>query len=469
MYKMLIKPFLSPLRQIPGLTYYPIVGNMLEARRAEAMTNALRWMTQLKSKLIRFYYFGGQERLLTADPEIFQHILVTNSKNYHRLASDASPIVEVAGAPPLFLLSGENHHIVRKICNPGFTVSVLHTMIPVFLERGNALSKVYNLALSNSSTSYVDVDIQSSLSTLTLDVICKCGFQYDLQALENPKSAGVLKFRHLVDSTRNSFADLLPFSRLLPTKKNIKTKEDKAFINELTSKIIEEYKKQDLNETGHKDLLTSLMTARNSEGSGLSDKELFGEIIGFLFAGFDTTSTVMTWILLQLAQYPEVQDKVRAEVNEILPDMSKYGPEQLEKLKYLNCVIKETMRLFPAIPCIFKKAVNDDVLNGYRIPSGTIVGLHIGALHRLNVDDGDIFKPERFISPTDSATKAFMPFGKGPYMCIGNKFAQLEIKTVISRLIKEFQFDWKPGFTFKRVMSLTVRPHPSLLLRISKI
>ena len=89
--------------------------------------------------------------------------------------------------------------------------------------------------------------------------------------------------------------------------------------------------------------------------------------------------------------------------------------------------------------------------------------------YRLNVDDGDIFKPERFISPTDSTTKAFMPFGKGPYMCIGNKFAQLEIKTVISRLIKEFQFDWKPGFTFKRVMSLTVRPHPSLLLRISKI
>ncbi|XP_052068315.1 uncharacterized protein LOC127707693 [Mytilus californianus] len=467
MYKMLIKPFLSPLRAVPGLAYYPIVGNMLEARRAEAMTNALRWMTQLKSKLIRFYWFGGQERLLTGDPKVFQHILVTNSKNYHRLDAQNNEITTVTGSPALFVLSGEHHHMMRKICNPGFVLSLLHTMIPVFQERGNALFQLYNQALSESRTDTADIDIQATLSRLTLDVICQCGFQYDLQSLENPKSTGVMRFRHLVDSVRTTFVDLLPFSRLLPTKKNKKTAKDREFIVEFTSKIIKEYKMQEFNENKHRDLLTSLMSARDSEGSGLSDKELFGQIIGFIFAGFDTTATAMTWILLQLAQYPEIQDKVRAEVNQVFPDISECDPEKLDKLKYLNCVIKETMRLFPPVPCFFRKSLHDDVINGYKIPAGTVVGLHVGALHRLNVEDGDTFRPERFLSPSDS--KAFMPFGKGPYMCIGNKFAQLEIKTVISRLIKEFKFEWKPGFTFRRVMSITIRPHPSLVLRISKI
>lgn len=460
---------MSPLRAIPGLSYYPIIGNMLEARRSEAMTNALRWMTQLDSKLIRFYYFGGQERLLTADPDIFQHVLVTNSKNYHRLDSGSNNITNLTGSPPLFILSGEHHHIVRKICNPGFVLNVLHTMIPVFLERGNALSKVYNLALSDSGTDFADVDVQATLSTLTLDVICKCGFHYDLQALENPKSAGVVKFKHLISGVKASFTDLLPFSKYLPTKKNIKMKEDGAFVRDLTKKIIEEYKKQDRKENRHQDLLTSLMSARDAEGSGLSDKELFGEIIGFLFAGFDTTSIAMTWVLLNLAQYPDVQEKVRSEVTKVIPDMSQCDPEKLDKLKYLNSVIKETMRLYPPIPCVFRKSLSDDVLNGYKIPAGTIVGLHVGALHRLNLEDGEEFKPDRFLAPTDLATKSFLPFGKGPYMCIGNKFAQLEMKTVISRLVTEFKFEWKPGFTFKRVMAITVQPHPSLVLRISKL
>lgn len=88
---------------------------------------------------------------------------------------------------------------------------------------------------------------------------------------------------------------------------------------------------------------------------------------------------------------------------------------------------------------------------------------------RLNLEDGEEFKPERYLSPTETEAKINMPFGKGPYMCIGNKFAQLEMKTVITRLVKEFRFEWIPGYTYRRAIAITIRPSPPLVLRISKV
>ncbi|OWF46485.1 Secologanin synthase [Mizuhopecten yessoensis] len=288
MYRILVKPLLSPLRKIPGTPYVPFFGNMLEARRYEAMTNCIRWMTKLDSKIIRFYFFGGEERVLVADPDIFQHVLITNSKNYDRVGDLSRGPLGKLLPNPLFVLSGEHHHIVRKICNPGFSIRLIHGMVPTFQERAEALIHLWTQGLQTQDNKmFGDVNAQTDLAKLTSDVICKCGFGYDMHTIENPDSPLVQPLQRLNANSPTSFLDLLPFSRWYPTKRNRQVWEDSKLIFQLADKILHQKKQTLGTKDCGQDLLTSLLVARDQEGGAMSDKDLFGEVIGFFFAGFE--------------------------------------------------------------------------------------------------------------------------------------------------------------------------------------
>uniref|UniRef100_K1P442 Cytochrome P450 4d2 n=1 Tax=Magallana gigas TaxID=29159 RepID=K1P442_MAGGI len=373
LYKLLLAPLFSPLRKIPGCPFIPIVGNMLEARKAEPMTNAIRWMKRYNSKIIRFYYFGGQERLLVADPNICRQILVTNSRNYARPTVLSIPT------------SSEDEDGIRSIVS------------------------------------------------------------------------GVREGEY-----RNHLDPALYF----PTKARRKMNKDVQFTKELTEKIIRN--QQNNPKSSKRDILTMLTTACDVEGTHLSKRELVDHVFGFLLAGFDTTSVALTWILLQLSERPDLQEKVRQEILSVLgEDVNKtLAHEDLDALKLTTAVIKETQRLFPVIPTLFRTALADDNLNGYHIPKGTIVGLHFGALHRLNWENPDKFDPGRFLEAESVAPMTFLPFSYGPYMCIGHKFSMMEMKTVLSVLLRKFVFQPTPGFVYRKFQSAVLKPNPPAIIRI---
>ncbi|XP_048760776.1 uncharacterized protein LOC125669949 isoform X2 [Ostrea edulis] len=468
LYKLLLAPLFSPLRKIPGCPYIPLVGNMLEARKAEPMTNAIRWMKKYKSKIIRFYYFGGQERLLVADPEVCRQVLVTNSRNYNR--SDVLSLFRnLTGSVPLFVLSGEPHHVIRKISNPAFSPAILFDMIPVFQEKALNLSIKWDSLLKDAPTEHADVQLQSNLQTMTLDVICECGFGYDTNFLKcSSPPEEELGIRSMVNGVREGFLDFLPFSKYFPTKAKNKLREDVKFTKALSEKIIESQEKESIHGSTKRDILTVLSSACDAEGSHLSKQELIDQIFGFLIAGFDTTSVALTWTLLQLSEKPDLQERVRGEILSVFgPDLNRpITHEELDALKLTTAVIKETQRLFPVIPVIFRTALTDDNFKGYHIPKGTVVGLHLGALHRLNWDNPEEFDPSRFMQQENLGSMTFLPFSYGPYMCIGHKFSMMEMKTVLSILLRKFSFEPKPGYTYRKFQSIVLRPNPSAVVRV---
>ncbi|KAK3590402.1 hypothetical protein CHS0354_002218 [Potamilus streckersoni] len=182
------------------------------------------------------------------------------------------------------------------------------------------------------------------------------------------------------------------------------------------------------------------------------------------------TSVGLTWVMLQLAQYPHIQKNVREELKLLIPNpATPLTFEVLDKLHYLTCVIKETMRLFPPVSNITRCAIHDDTISGYRIPAGTVINLHIGALHRMpqNWEDPETFYPERFME--DFGAYKFLPFIAGPHTCIGNKFAMLEMKSVLAVLVRDFEFSMAPGYKYRRVQGVTAKPNPPLLLQVKKI
>ena len=251
------------------------------------------------------------------------------------------------------------------------------------------------------------------------------------------------------------------------------------YLKEVAEDIIKSRRQQGL--TGRKDLLHLMMTANEEttvEGvSKLSDEEIIAQAIVFLLAGYETSSNTLSFTLYYLALNQDVQDKLRAEIKEAVESNFKRKPlyELAQNMEYLDCVIKESQRLCP--PGAFPNRVcsEDYDLNGIHIPAGTEVVIPIYALHH-DPDawkDPEKFDPERFRGPAKDAIHPFqfLPFGAGPRNCIGMRFALMEIKVALARVLMKFKFVASPEtqVPLKIHAGITLSAKDGVLVRVQSI
>lgn len=206
-------------------------------------------------------------------------------------------------------------------------------------------------------------------------------------------------------------------------------------------------------------MLDSLLFA---EKEGLIDhRGICEEVDTFILAGYDTISMNLIYALRCLAMYPDVQAKCYEELQECIPeDLSGLNMKQLNNLKYLDCFIRETLRLYPSVPTVKRECIADTVVGGNLfLPKRTHINLHIYDIHRnpKYFQDPEVFRPERFMSSEKRHPYAFIPFSVGQRNCIGKsifrglklfainiyflgqKFAILEIKTLLIHILQNFQ------------------------------
>ncbi|XP_049872069.1 cytochrome P450 4C1-like isoform X2 [Pectinophora gossypiella] len=168
------------------------------------------------------------------------------------------------------------------------------------------------------------------------------------------------------------------------------------------------------------------------------------EVDTFTFEGHDTTAAGLNYCLMLLANHKDIQDKIVAELNEVFGDSDREAKvEDLNALKYMDCCIKETLRLYPPVPFIGRTLSEDVVLSGYKVPAGTLCHIHIFDLHRREdlYKNPNKFDPDRFL-PENSVGRhayAYLPFSAGPRNCIGQRFATLELKSCVSALLRKFE------------------------------
>jgi len=224
-----------------------------------------------------------------------------------------------------------------------------------------------------------------------------------------------------------------------------------------------------------RDILGMMMVARDEEtGRGLSDQELRDQVMTLMLAGHETTAVGMAWCLLMLATNQNVQDRARDEISSVIGSSVSMTNDILNKLEYCGCVVKETLRFLPPLPRTLRKAVQSDILpGGYSIPAGTIIRMSMGPMMRMDevYDDAGSFCPDRFMRK-DSETNVynFAPFIYGPRQCLGHRFALVEMRTMLAVLLRQFRFDIDPtAAEYKRDMKITMRPSPSLQLRVSLV
>jgi cytochrome P450 len=218
------------------------------------------------------------------------------------------------------------------------------------------------------------------------------------------------------------------------------------------------------------DVLSLLLGVRDGSGQGFSDREIRDQLMTLMFAGHDTSTSTLTFMMYELSRRPDVIEKLQAEQDRVLagavPDIEKMERE----MPYLEMVLDEVLRLYPPAWIGPRRVVRDFEFGGYTVPRGAYLNYCSWASHRIPefFPDPEAFVPERFTPERKAALPrgAYVPFGGGKRICIGKRFGRTEVKLVATMLLQRLRLDLLPGRTMTVRQMPTLSPKGGLTMRV---
>ena len=294
-------------------------------------------------------------------------------------------------------------------------------------------------------------EIDHEMTRLTLRIVAKTLFNMDAMPVAERVGDAMTTFQTMFDQV-----DLIP--QWVPTPLHIRVNNAVKVMDEIVYNMIRTRRQNNVDEG---DLLSMLLAAQDEDGSSMSDEQVRNEAVTLFLAGHETTANTMNWTWYLLSQHPEVESKLHEELDTVLvgklPTL-----EDLNSLPYTEMVIKESMRLYPPAWMISRYIAEDMTLGGYTLPKGHELNLPIYFLHRHQDfwDNPEAFEPERF-TPEQEAERhryAYMPFGAGPRICIGNSFAMMEARLLLATIAQRYVLRLEKNQTIEPVPQITMRP-----------
>lgn len=313
------------------------------------------------------------------------------------------------------------------------------------------------------------LDIADEMMRVTFEVIGMLAFSTDLgDASTEIAEAVEVALRHAMTLMNTPIR--LPQS--LPTPDNRRFARAVAVFDKLVYTKIAE--RRALSADQHPaDLLSLLMAARDEEtGEALDDRQLRNEILTLLLAGHETTALALTWTLYLLSKHPNVLDRLRGEITQVL-GVNAPTLDLAKRLEYTQRVVDEAMRLYPPAPIVSRTSVAEDRIGGYVIPKGTEVVFCPWVTHRSPElwPNAEGFDPDRF-EPAQVAKRhkyAYFPFLAGPHKCIGAPLAMMELHLILPRILQRYRLDLAPGFEPGFDAAITLRPRNGMKMTLHRI
>ncbi|GIX83082.1 cytochrome P450 4C1, partial [Caerostris extrusa] len=376
----------------------------------------------------------------------------------------------------LLTSTGKKWRSRRKLLTPSFHFRILEDFLQTFNDQSLILLKKLQ-TLQNEEC----VDISPLVVLCTLDIVCETvmGVQIGAQKGEN------LEYVTAVHNLAHFFnqrvirpwlwSDVL--FRLTSSGRGFD--RDLNILHKFTGKVIREKKEEKLTQKKLSDsqegadefrgkerqALMDLLLDMHLNGQQLTEKDIQEEVDTFMFEGHDTTAMGIIFALYCIGLYPKIQERIHDELDAIFGNDSQrpISMDDVRNMKYLECTIKESQRLFPSVPVIGRKLNEDIEYNGMVIPKDTTLHCNMVSVHRLEsvYPNSEIFDPERFSTENslDRHPYAYIPFSAGPRNCIGQKFALLEEKVVVSTLLRYFKVvSLDPRDRFHVKVEFTLRP-----------
>ncbi|KAJ4434864.1 hypothetical protein ANN_23435, partial [Periplaneta americana] len=409
-------------------------------------------------KLCGMYLFS-KPGLLIRDPSLIKSVMVKDFSYFPDHTFHNNHEIDPLTAN-LFHLAGEKWKNLRAKLTPTFTSGKIKMMFQILMECGYELSNTLQESAKNEEI----IEVKDIVARYSTDVIASCAFGIQCNCLQNPNA----EFRQwgkkffepsIIGAIHTIFSTLYP--KMLDL---IKMKTFDVNVTNYFRKMVQEtvnYREE--NNIRRNDFMQLLIQLKNKgriedehathiassdkSDDGLSMDSVIAQAFVFYSAGFETSSTTITFCLYELAQNPDIQERVREEIH---ASLRKYGEnvtyDSIQEMGYLDKVVAETLRKYPALPFLTRECVQS-----YKIPGsdvvvdkGTPVVIPVLALHRdpKYYPDPDRFNPERFNE--EEKTKrhqcVYLPFGEGPRICIGMRFGLMQVKVGLVSLLSRYKF-----------------------------
>ncbi len=387
----------------------------------------------------------NSDSYLINHPDYIKHVLLRNHQNYNKgVGFDRVKMLLGNG---IIVSDGPFWRRQRRMMQPSFNRKVT-AQLSEQIQRCNL--ELLSQWQAQAETETI-INISEVASELALQIVLRALFSDDLDSMIEKQ--GCNPFSILTDDTTRDIKLVLKFREL--------------------GKLLLELIQQRRDEKPERyDFLAMFMDSRDKEtDEAMTDRELLDELMTMIIAGHETSAITLNWVWYFIAQYPDVEAKVHAEVDKAnYKDIPNF--EDLEQLGYIKQVVEEALRYYPPVWLYTRKSIEDDMLGDYFIPAGSDIFISPYFLHR-NPEfwpEADKFDPERF---TESAIKqqhkqAYIPFSAGPRRCIGDFFATVEMQMHVGLMARYFSFEYVEDQPLELVPEINMRCKHPVMMRIKK-
>lgn len=438
---------LVPIPRIPG---HPVLGHLQAFRKDRA---AMQLRVAREQPDIARLRVGFVPVVMIGAPALAHEVLATKHAAFVKAPGLAVFLRPLLGNG---LLTSERdmHTRQRKLIAPAFAHKRIASYASTMAER----SARFAAALGDGA----ELDVSEGILRLTLEIVGKTLFDAEVGSDADEVGDAVTVAMQCAMSQLSSLVPIPPF---VPTRTNLRNRRAVAALDAILYRIIRERRAQG-GDRG--DLLSMLLATQDEDGRSMSDRQIRDESMTLFLAGHETTANALSWALYLLAKHPEARAKVEAEVD-ALGRVPSY--DDLKQLPYTLAVLKETMRLYPPAYILARRVVEDVTIGPHRLDKHAIVLVNVLGIHRRPDlhPDPERFAPERFLGDAEKQLPrcAYMPFGAGPRICIGNHFALMEGQVVLASLLKRLRFDRVNDAPVELEPLVTLRPRGGVKMRVT--
>jgi cytochrome P450 len=360
----------------------------------------------------------------------------------------------------LLVASGEPWRIQRKRVTPLFHLAILKRSVPVMVDITKELLKF----LKDKTNDYHSAKSLFALHTMRVIVHLAFGGDFDPEWMLNAWE----RVEHAFNDWTWGWCVFGDIWNYLPIPAAAGFRKARMAIRDRLAEAIDARRikleamveaGEELDEADHNNLLYCLLGSTNVNGEVFTTEEIVDQSITFLFAGHDTSSVALAWSFYYMAKHPDCLQKLREEADRVLGDRDP-TPEDLNELTYAKNFMREVLRLRPPVPIIDRITTSDVEIAGTKLKEGTYMGLMLCAVARDSryYKDPNEFIPDRWLDEKTPDPFSNLPFGSGPRICVGSRFAQQEITIALSMISRELDVAHDPNSKISAAFEGVVTP-----------
>jgi cytochrome P450 len=437
--------------------------NLSPRRIPEIQGNPLAFLQRNAAEHGDFIHYplGLWEVFQLNHPDLIEHVLVTNQRNYSKNTVQYNTLAKITGRG-LLTSDGRFWRRQRRMIQPAFhRQKVLGWGETMIKATQNMLASWEKVAQANQP-----LDIDEEMMAVTLNVVGEALLGLDLQADAGQLTHAVLTMLEYV-VYRSQQLVALPL--MVPTPRNRRVREGLQLLDNLIDQAIRDHEQGKSNPDT---ILSQMITAVDREtNERMNRNELRDEVITLLVAGHETAASGLTWLFYLLSQNQKVEEELLAEIDGVLNGRPS-TTDDLPNLHTVQRVIAEALRLYPPAWVITRRAVSADTLLGEPIPANALIIMSPYTMQRHPNfwAKPDQFYPDHFLPEAEQARPryAYYPFGGGARLCIGDQFAKVEMGLVVTAVLQKYRLQLLPNHPVVADPLVTIRPKHGMMMTVQR-